>query len=288
MKSNHSTIGEIESLIYLLDDPDPEVQESVKLRFKELGENAVPLLDQFRTESIKIAEKKAINEIIYNITIDSLFVDFSDLISQGIYSLSDLEEALFTLARFGNPTLRTEEYKKRLDKLTSVIGSKITSTPSLSEKMQILLKYLFRELRFRGDATHYHHIDNAYLDRVIDQRKGMPIMLSVVVLLISNRLGLPFYGVNMPIHFMLMYETPNQAILIDPFDGGTIVTYNQCYYFLKKNGIEPRPEHLKKATPHEILIRCIRNMTISYRKINDDKKVADLNQLLRLMNEEVD
>jgi len=282
MKSDNSNRGEIESLIYLLEDPDPEVQMGVKKRFEEIGENAVPLLDQFRTETVNDSEKNTINQIIYSITVGSLFEDFSEVIEQGVNNRRDLENALLLISRFGNPTLRVEDYRKKLDKLSSQIGSEVAYTPSVNEKMQIMLQYFFRELRFRGDAMDYHNPDNAYLDRVIDRRKGLPIMLSVVVMFIARRLSLPFYGVNMPIHFMLMYQTHNQEILIDPFDGGTIVTYNQCFYFLKKNGIEPRPEHLKKADEADILLRCIRNLIQSYAKDKDEKRVNDLRKLLQI------
>jgi regulator of sirC expression with transglutaminase-like and TPR domain len=274
--------SEIESLIYLLEDPDPKVQVGVRKRFDELGEQVVPFLDQYRAESVKDSEKKTINEIIYKITFESILEEFSGLVSMGINNRMQLENALLVLCRFGNPTLRTEEYSKKLDKLSAMIGSDVAYTPSLLEKMQIMLQFIFRELRFRGDAQDYHNPDNAYLDRVIDRRKGLPIMLSVVVMFLSRRLNLPFYGANMPIHFMLMYKTHNQEILIDPFDGGSIVTYNQCCYFLKKNGIEPRPEHLEKADNADILIRCIRNLMNSYAKLGDEQRVEGLQKLLQI------
>ena len=275
--------NEIESLIYLLEDPDPEVQSGVKSRFKELGEHAVPLLDQYKSESIRDSERQSINEIIHNITYGSLLEDFSALVESGIQGRRSLEEALFVLARFGNPTLRASEYRSKLDDLARQIGSDIAYTPSLNEKMRILLHFIFRELRFRGDSKNYHDPENAFLDRVIDRRKGLPIMLSIVVMGIARRLNLPFYGANMPIHFMLVYQTHNQNILIDPFDGGTIVTYDQCYYFLKKNGIEPRAEHLERAEASEILARCIRNLMHSYAKNNQEEKVKDLKELLMIL-----
>lgn len=275
--------NEIESLIYLLEDPDPEVQSGVKDRFKELGEHAVPLLDQYKSESIRDSERQSINEIIHNITYGSLLEDFSALVESGIQGRRSLEEALFVLARFGNPTLRASEYRSKLDDLARQIGSDIAYTPSLNEKMRILLHFIFRELRFRGDSKNYHDPENAFLDRVIDRRKGLPIMLSIVVMGIARRLNLPFYGANMPIHFMLVYQTHNQNILIDPFDGGTIVTYDQCYYFLKKNGIEPRAEHLERAEASEILARCIRNLMHSYAKNNQEEKVKDLKELLMIL-----
>lgn len=280
--SNVSSKKEIESLIYLLDDPDPEVQTGVQKRFKEIGEHAVPLLDQYRSETIRNSEKESISEIIYQITFNNVLDEFSDILEQGVSNRRQLEYALLTLSKFGNPTLRVQEYQKKLDKLSSQIGSEIAYTPSVTEKMQILLQYVFRELRFRGDSSDYHHPDNAYLDRVIDRRKGLPIMLSTVVMFLGRRLNLPFYGVNMPIHFMLMYKTHNQDILIDPFDGGTIVTYNQCCYFLKKNGIEPRPEHLEKADESDILVRCIRNLKHSYTKNGNDQRVDGLQKILQI------
>lgn len=280
--SNTSSKKEIESLIYLLDDPDPEVQSGVHNRFKEIGEHAVPLLDQYRSETIRISEKESISEIIYQITYSNVLDEFSAILEQGVSNRRQLEYALLTLSKFGNPTLRIQEYQKKLDKLSSKIGSEISYTPSITEKMQILLQYVFRELRFRGDSSDYHHPDNAYLDRVIDRRKGLPIMLSAIVMFLGRRLNLPFYGVNMPIHFMLMYKTHNQDILVDPFDGGTIVTYNQCCYFLKKNGIEPRPEHLEKADESDILVRCIRNLKHSYAKNGNEQRVNGLQNLLQL------
>lgn len=275
--------SEIESLIYLLEDPDPEVQMGVKRRFRELGEQAVPLLDQFRSESIHDSERNTINEIIYNITIGSLMEEFSLLLENGVQNSVTLEKAVLMLSRFGNPTIRVEDYERKLDQMARQIGTDIAYTPSIQEKMQILLQFVFRELRFRGDSKDYHSPENAFIDRVIDRRKGLPIMLSLVVIFIARRLNLPFYGVNMPIHFMLMYQTHNQQILIDPFDGGTIVTYDQCYYFLKKNGIEPRPEHLQKADEAEILARCIRNLIHSYGKSNQNRRVRDLRELLQVI-----
>lgn len=275
--------SEIESLIYLLEDPDPEVQSGVKDRFRELGEHAVPLLDQYKAESIRESERQHINEIIHNITYGSLLEDFTALVESGIQGRRSLEEALFVLARFGNPTLRTSVYRSKLDDLARQIGSDIAYTPSLNEKMRILLQFVFRELRFRGDSKNYHDPENAFLDRVIDRRKGLPIMLSVVVMSIARRLDLPFYGANMPIHFMLVYQTHNQNILIDPFDGGTIVTYDQCCYFLKKNGVKPRAEHLERAEASEILGRCIRNLMHSYAKNQQESKVNDLKELLSLL-----
>lgn len=274
---------EIESLIYLLEDPDPEVQSIVQNRFRELGENAVPLLDQFRTQTNDYGERTIINEIIHKITFGNLYEDFSDLLDEGLKNRQQLEKASLMLARFGNPTLRTEEYHRKLDRLAKEIYSDIASHSSENQKMHTLLRYVFRDLRFRGDNKNYYTPDNSFLDRVIDRRKGLPISLSLIVIFLSRRLELPFFGVSMPIHFMLVFEGKKQSVLIDPFDRGSIVTYDQCHYFLKKNGVEPRPEHFKRTGELEILTRSVRNLIHSYAKMKNEKKVKDLQALLQLI-----
>lgn len=274
--------NEIESLIYLLEDPDPEVQSSVQNRFRELGENAVPLLDQFRTETKDHTERNTINDIIHNITFGALYGDFSDLLDRGVADRRQLEEATFLLARFGNPTLRTKEYKRQLELFAETVKKDIAGKPE-KQQMQTLLHYVFRELRFRGDNKNYHNPDNAFIDRVMDRRKGLPISLSTVVIFLARRLDLPFFGVNMPIHFMLIFEGEKEKVLIDPFDGGTIVTYGQCHYFLKKNGVTPRPEHLKRTSEQQILSRSVRNLMQGYSKRDREDKVRDLQALLQLI-----
>jgi regulator of sirC expression with transglutaminase-like and TPR domain len=278
-----ATKNEIESLIYLLDDPNPEIQSSVHNRFRELGENAVPLLDQFKTESKNDDERELINDIIHTITFGTLYEDFSDLLENGVTNRHQLEVASFMLARFGNPTLRTEEYQRKLDQFANDIYNEITYRTSENQQMHFLLRHVFRELRFHGDDKDYHNPENAYLDRVIDRRKGLPISLSLIVIFLARRLDLPFYGVNMPIHFMLVFEGVKQNILIDPFDGGTIVSYDQCHYFLKKNGVDPRPEHMQRTSELEVLARSIRNLMHSYSKAGKKEKVRDLQSLLQLI-----
>ncbi len=187
------------------------------------------------------------------------------------------------LARFGNPTLRIEDYMRKLDRFTAEVEHEVLSRPEESHRMHSLLKFIFRELRFRGDNKDYHNPENAFMDRVIDHRKGLPISLSLIVMFISRRLRLPFYGVNMPIHFMLIFEGSTREVLIDPFDGGTVVTYDQCHYFLKKNGIKPRPEHMRRAPEHEILARSIRNLMHSYIRLEKEERANNLQSLLNLV-----
>lgn len=275
-----STKSEIESLVYLLDDPDPYIKSQVKGRLYELGEQAVPLLDQQKSQTKDKDERELINEIIQWITYGSLEEDFLDVLDNGVSNLKQLEKAVFILARFENPTLREGEYKRKLDRFADMVRDDLRYQLDDSRKMHLLLDFVFDELNFTGSTVDYYNPDNSYLHRVIDRRQGLPISLGLVVLFLARRLELPFYGVNMPIHFMLKYKGEKDEMLIDPFDRGKVVTYNQCYFFLKQNGVEPKSEHFETAKEHEILARGIRNLIQSYSRLEKDEKVEQLKNLL--------
>ena len=277
--------SEIESLMFLMEDPDPFVQEQVQLRFQELGDQAVPLLDQIRVESKDKDEKKRIKDVLHQLTFETLKEEFAELLSEGIQNRSQLEKAVLLLARFGNPTLRTSEYVKTLDHFADMIRPSLRYKRNERDKMQILMKFIFEDLNFKGDNKNYHDPANGFLDQVIDRRKGLPIALSLVAMFIARRLQLPVFGVNMPIHFMLTFVGAEEEQLIDPYDQGAEVSYDQCYFFLKKNNVTPRPEHFKMAADIDILTRCIRNLMHSYERSEDAHRVEDLKNLLALVEQ---
>lgn len=272
--------SEIESLVFLLDDPDPTVQGAVKKRLFELGERAVPLLDQQKSEIRSEQDRALIDEIIRTITYSSVEEDFIDAVDGGLSNMKQLEEAVFILSRFETPTLRVLEYKRKLDQLADAIYPKIRYEPDENKQMHLLLNYVFDELGFSGATANYYDPENAYLDRVIDRRRGLPISLAFVVLFLARRLELPFRGINMPIHFMLMFKGKKEGIFIDPFDHGKTVSYNQCHYFLKQNGIEPKSAHFSEVQPMQMLVRCIKNLVNSYQRMEHEGKTNQLKELL--------
>lgn len=273
---------EIESLLFLMDDPDPFVQQSVESRLQELGEKAVPLLDEYRMEIKGKEAKSRVNDVIHKLTFDALEQDFIEVLEGGIKTRKSLETAVFTLARFGTPTLRISEYQKKLDHFAQMVEPQIKYKLDEKKKMRRLMKFIFEDLNFRGDPEEYHAPKNCFLNDVIDRRKGLPISLSLVVMFISHRLEMPFFGINMPIHFMLNFVGDKEELLIDPYDNGAIVTYDQCYFFLKKNNIEPRPEHFQIATNLDIVLRCIRNLIHSYERKEEPDRIEDLRKLLNV------
>ena len=91
------------------------------------------------------------------------------------------------------------------------------------EQVEALRTVLGRRERFLGDVEDYDHPDNSMLDLVLEHRRGLPILLSVVWIEVGRRVGIPIRGVGLPGHYVAGWFGDGEPILIDPFKGGILL-----------------------------------------------------------------
>ncbi|MEX0686372.1 MAG: transglutaminase-like domain-containing protein [Balneolales bacterium] len=276
--------SEIEALVYLYEDTDVYVRTKVEERLKELGERSVPLLDEVQSKSKDDELKVRFQDLIHLITFGSLEQEFANYLEKGVDTLNDLEKGIFLLSRFENPTLRTEVYKRKIDRMASEIETDIQLTVDPVEKMNILIHHIYKKKKFSGSMDEFSNPTNFFMHKVLDRKKGIPLNLALLVLFMAHRLKLPFEGVNMPMHFLLKYDVSGKKIYIDPYNKGNVISVDQCLTFLKKGGIKPTAEHFNSASHHEMLTRSIRNLIHGYEKNNETDKAVKLQRLLGLVD----
>src|SRR4029079_15822868 len=87
---------------------------------------------------------------------------------------------------------------------------------------------LFEEEGFRGNTRGYYDPRNSFLNDVLDRRTGIPITLSTVSIAVGRRAGVAVHGVGLPGHFVVRVVTAAGDALVDPFNGGTVLTPQDC------------------------------------------------------------
>jgi regulator of sirC expression with transglutaminase-like and TPR domain len=107
---------------------------------------------------------------------------------------------------------------------------------------------------FAGDRDEYDHPDNSMLDRVLERRRGLPILLSVVYVAAGERVGVALGGVGLPGHFVVGHFGADPPVLLDAFAGGVLMPN------------EADPAHLRRWTPAEIAMRMLNNLVASYQR----------------------
>jgi regulator of sirC expression with transglutaminase-like and TPR domain len=109
-------------------------------------------------------------------------------------------------------------------------------------------------LGFAGDREHYDDPQNSMLDRVLERRRGLPILLSVVYVEVARRAGVALAGVGLPGHFVVGHFGAARPLLLDPFSGGDPVA-----------GDHPE-EFVRPWSPHEIAMRMLNNLVGSFQR----------------------
>lgn len=190
----------------------------------------------------------------------------------------DLEESVFQLSSLAIPDSPYLVIKEELDRIADRISSLFeANSETISEELKVRLfcQVMFEEEKFVGNIQNYNDPGNSYLAQVLRTRLGIPISLSVVYLLVAQRLGLPFYGTNLPLHFLLQYDSGTYFTFIDPFHGGVLLDKTTCEKFLESNGYTVSSKYFSKASTISIVKRMCRNLINIYRE-NQTKGMEDL------------
>ena len=182
----------------------------------------------------------------------------------------DLGQAALLIAQEDCPGLEVRPYILRLDQLAESAADVVRGLGQ-EDGTAALVAHLFSREGFRGNEDHYYDPRNSYLNEVLDRRLGIPITLAIVAMEVARRLHLPLTGVGLPGHFVLRYSAKGE-LLFDPFRGGRRLSLEDCRELVSRVSGEVfplRPEHLRSATKHEILIRILRNLKSAHMRAED-------------------
>jgi regulator of sirC expression with transglutaminase-like and TPR domain len=182
-----------------------------------------------------------------------------------------LEYALDVIAQFQFGRLYPKRLKMLLDNLADEFVARYTTRDALD-----LAEFLFQGYALQGvPQEEYYNPLNSNLVYVIEQRKGIPISLACVYILVGDRLGLKIEGCNFPGHFLAI---ANGKTLIDCFNGGLVIDREALASI---NAQVTLSDLLKlQCNTAAILARVLRNLITAYQQVGDDSTANAMGDLL--------
>jgi len=284
------SLKEVIALITLLDDPDEIIYSQVKERFVTLGPPTIPHLETAWENSFDAIMQKRIETIIHTIQFETLQKALKTWAKD---ESEDLLRGILILAHYQYPDLDENKVKKHLQQIKQDVWLELHEDLTALEKVKIINHILFEVHQFSGNITNYHAPQNSFINNVLESKKGNPLMLSVVYMLICKELNIPVYGINLPQHFVLAYINDNANLIdvnnktlsnnilfyINPFSKGLMFTQKDIDQFLKQLNLEPEAKYYLPCSNIEIMKRCLNNLIFSYEKLGYLEKVAELKNL---------
>lgn len=184
------------------------------------------------------------------------------------------------------PDLDIAHYQRKLDDLAYAAAKAIACYSDKAAQARALGVFLFQDQGFGGNAQDYGSPANSFMNEVIDQRRGLPITLSVLYVATGQRCHLPVYGVGMPGHFVAACKTPAGPLFVDAFNGGGEISTAECAQLvqsLARQKLEFEPAWLNESSSEETLARMLNNLRQAYvnrREWSLALKVVDQLQIL--------
>ena len=193
-----------------------------------------------------------------------------------------LDEAALLIAAEAESDFSVKSYLDELDDYAEGFQS---LREGYAVPVTSMISYIHNELGFTGNISDYYDPANSYLNRVIDNRHGIPISLALIHLAIGSRLQIPVYGVSFPGHFLVRYGD-NPGAIVDPFSGREL-SQADCKTLLRQIAgpkATLKEEYFTAASSRYILIRMLDNLKqIFWRAKNWEESKACIDRQLLLL-----
>jgi len=174
----------------------------------------------------------------------------------------DLAQGALLISAEENPGLDPKPSLELLERWADEVRPRLARCGGDLERLSRLCAFLYGEKGLAGNREAYYDRRNSFLDQVLERRLGIPITLAVVLLEMGRRVGVPLVGIGFPGHFLVRHAC-HPRLLVDPFDGGNLLTHDDCSELLRRltHGRIPfSPRLLKPVGVREILQRILNNL----------------------------
>ena len=278
----------LRALIGLLDDPDDRVFNQVRDEIFSMGEDAIPDLErywEFRHGEVDLQER--LENLIHEIQ----FSTVKEGLEKWVQQPDDLLQGAYLINKYQFPDLEKQDLIQGLDSIAKKIWLELSDNLSAERQVMIMNHFLFEDLGFKGNKKHFHNPQNSFLSEVLESKKGNPLSLSLIYILVAERLGIPIRGVNLPNHFIVAYcesLQPDSEIkfYLNPFSKGTWLTRKDLQSFLKQLEIEEQPAFFETCSNEAIIRRMVVNLIYSYSRLGYQDKIDDLQELESVFHSE--
>ena len=280
---------EVNSLIRLLDDPDAEIFEHVHQKLLSFGPEAIDYLELAWEEAFDPVQQERIAGLVHEIQFDTVKKDLQLWYHGGAF---DLLQGILIINRYQYPDLDEQKVINQIEAIKRDIWIQMMNEASPAEQIKLINHVFYNIYGFTGsNSSNHQDPQNSYISQVLETKKGNQISLAIIYSIIAQKLDIPVYGVNLPQHFILAYldETMQSEFeggilfYINAFNKGFMFGRRDVDMFLKQLNLNFDKQFYEPCSNTDIIKRVLRNLISAYEHLGSIEKVAELNELLGIL-----
>lgn len=272
---------ELKALVSLLDDEDTQIVSHVEDKIRSLGTSIIPFLEQEWESNFSPQVQRRIEELIHTLQYELLKERIRDWYSS---PEQDLLTGMWLVATYQYPDLELIKLKQELEQLYYETWLEFKPDLYPFDQVKVVNSVLFNKIKFGANTKNFHSPGNSLINVVLESRKGNPITLCVIYLLVAQKLKLPVYGVNLPNLFVLTYKDERHTqFYINAFNKGLIFSRQDIENYISELHLTPQTSFFEPCQNLEIIRRVFRNLIMSFDKMGEHAKAEEVKELLLLI-----
>ena len=277
--------NELNALISLLDEPSDLMFDQIKTKILLYGIDAIPQLENAWDNSFHNIIQERIEGIIHIIQQENLKKELSDWIQN---NSNDLLSGFLLASRYQYPDLDEQKIRNKIGEIKNSIWLELNEDLTALEKIKVINHIVFEVFGLSGNKSNIDTPRNLFLNDLLETKKGNHLSLGIVLIILSQNLGIPVFGIDLPQHFILAYTegTPDKDVLfyINPFNQGAVFTRKEIDLFIKYLKLKPEKKHFQPCDNVTIIRRLFSSLLLAYKKMGYADKVEELNELVEVFN----
>ncbi len=156
--------------------------------------------------------------------------------------------------------------------------------PTLAEKAGALAQVLAVDYGYRGDHLTYDDLSNANLLGVIDRGQGLPVALGILYIHAARSQGWRMEGLNVPGHFVVRLTDADDAVILDPFNGGAMLHLSDVSDLQQRfAGASSAAAAPRAVSSHDILLRLQNNLMTRHLQSGAPEEAVEVLERMRLL-----
>jgi regulator of sirC expression with transglutaminase-like and TPR domain len=270
-------VSELKALVSLLDDDDKQIATHIEEKILSLGTSIIPFLEQEWEINFNPIVQKRIEEIIHTLQYELVKERLKEWYES---PEQDLLTGMWIIATYQYPDIELEKLRQDLEQIYYEAWLEFKPELYAFDQVKIINGVLFNKLKFGANTKNFHSPGNSMINIVLESRKGNPITLCVIYMLVAQKLKMPVHGVNLPNLFILTYRDEQHTFYINAFNRGLIFSKQDIENYINELHLVPQKSFYEPCNSLEIVRRALRNLIMSFEKMGEHAKAEEVKLLL--------
>ena len=276
------TDSQIKALVSLLDDTDDEIFDHVSEQLLQLGGQVIEVLEREWESNLNPLVQVRIENLISQLQEEQRLKGFVDWRDSDDH---DLVVGLWLISTIQYPEYELEELRRDIEALFLEVWQKYDINARGRDAIAELNFVLFNHLKFGANTKNFHSPENSMLKSVLNTKKGNPISLAMIYLIIGRKFKIPLSGVNLPNLFVLTYIDDLDQFYINVFNKGLIFNKKDIESYVDQLNLERKETFFAPCSNMDIIKRFLRNLIVAYDKNGQKDKKEEVRNILMILND---